>query len=487
MAKALSTDVSSQIQNQVRIPDRFEVLERLDGANLGTIVVPVGEILDEIDRVSSEMHVSGRGAFMILRGDSGAGKSTALNTLNLFRESIETIKLSSDMSIVDFFRSYSPPENLAMQVIVLDEREATISFSDSELESWLHAINSFIRRSAGSKCLVVWPCNTDGLMKRLIDLAQAIGGRSLLGSGEDAVLFHGPPKSAFSDIASKTLGSLNQGASVTDFGLTTNEVSEFARVSRTVGDFLGKIRSAIIQKQKMVSQLLPKEQPNLWVVVVAGNEPDGEVAGLTRGNSALVDIDRLMTSTEANIVQDLKKIPDKIGLLASVLNAKILHLPVLAATASVRAFADNELEEKLRNNQFSIARSSKDEAVKRLSDCELGAIFQRGTQRTLKRGKKLGSESRSSFEKVAEIAQNNDSMINRAIAEALRAANLIKSYEIESSLGGGYKIESDIVVECPLGKVRIEMMWRKRTGRADIANYTLKKLEAYGKAIGFLE
>jgi hypothetical protein len=30
------------------------------------------------------------------------------------------------------------------------------------------------------------------------------------------------------------------------------------------------------------------------------------------------------------------------------------------------------------------------------------------------------------------------------------------------------------------------MMWRKQTGRAEIANYTLTKLNNYGKAIGLL-
>jgi hypothetical protein len=34
--------------------------------------------------------------------------------------------------------------------------------------------------------------------------------------------------------------------------------------------------------------------------------------------------------------------------------------------------------------------------------------------------------------------------------------------------------------------VRLDMMWRARTGRADIANYVLDKINNYGRAIGLL-
>jgi hypothetical protein len=34
--------------------------------------------------------------------------------------------------------------------------------------------------------------------------------------------------------------------------------------------------------------------------------------------------------------------------------------------------------------------------------------------------------------------------------------------------------------------IRIEVMWRTKAGRAEIANYVLTKLGNYGKAIGVL-
>ncbi len=424
---------------------------------------------------------------MILRGDSGAGKTTFLHTLDLYRENVSTISISGGDDVPGFLRTHIPPRDLSMEVIVLEEREAALSFTEEELESWLHAVNGFIRSEKGKNTLVVWPCNSDKLKDRLVALSLTIGGKALLGRREDAIFFSGPGKSTYTEIASRTLAVLNQGAGLSDFGLTSGDIESLAKESDTVGDFLGDLRDEIIEKQKSVSGLLEKEHPNVWVVVVAGNEPDGEVAGLTRGNLSLVDMDRLMTSTEANIVQDLKKTPEKLGLLATVLNAKILHLPVLAATASVRAFSDEKLQEKLKKEDFALSPKKPDEAISRLQQCELGSIFQLGKQKTLVRGKKLGDKSITSFEKVASVAQQDDASVNRAIGNALLAAGLIDSFDIEVPLPGAYAVRSDMSVTGKFGKARIEMMWRTKTGRADIANYTLKKLEVYGKAIGFIK
>lgn len=110
-----------------------------------------------------------------------------------------------------------------------------------------------------------------------------------------------------------------------------------------------------------------------------------------------------------------------------------------------------------------------------------------GKQKTLARGKKLGDKSVTSFIKVANVAQQDDAAVNRAIGNALISAGLIESFDVEVPLSGTYSVRSDMIVTGQFGQARVEMMWRAKTGRADIANYTLKKLEVYGKAIGFIK
>src|SRR4051794_12008360 len=59
------------------IPDRFEGLQRrAETAELRSIVLPVEHSLGRIDSIYKDMLGAERGAFLVLRGSSGAGKST---------------------------------------------------------------------------------------------------------------------------------------------------------------------------------------------------------------------------------------------------------------------------------------------------------------------------------------------------------------------------------------------------------------------------
>jgi hypothetical protein len=45
---------------------------------------------------------------------------------------------------------------------------------------------------------------------------------------------------------------------------------------------------------------------------------------------------------------DLKQYPEKLGMLGSYFDARILHFPVLAALASVRTYADESLKATMK-------------------------------------------------------------------------------------------------------------------------------------------
>lgn len=466
------------------LPDRFENLARKARGDIGTIVIPIADALEMIDTVHARMRAAGRGAFLILKGASGAGKSTFLHTLHFFREDVETHSVSGSRDIKTYFET-APVRRNGLIVHVLEEREALRSYSDRELEDWLHSINGYIRSANGENALVVWPCNTDELRERIVYLAERIGAESLLGDSSMIPEFTGPHKEQYLEIAERTLAILNQGSGLSDLGLTDDDVKEYAEDSRTIGGFMTNLSSLITERSKAVQRLIEREKCRLWVLVIAGNNPEGEVNSLTRGQYAAIDTERLMTSTGANIVADLRNYPDKIGLLGSVLDAKIFHFPVLAALEIVRAFGSEDLKHRMKAKNLSV-RGNQESAIERLENTELGSIFRAGSQGTLSRGARLGSSSVEAFEKLVEIATDNDTLLNKALGEALVTAHFINSYKVEQDFGTGLTRRTDILAEVSAGRIRIEVMWRKRVGRADIANYTLTKLFNYGKAIGYL-
>lgn len=471
-------------QPQLFVPDRFDMLHRRAPDQLDSIVVPVEDGLERIRTLHRDMLAAGRGAFLLFRGDSGCGKSTFLNTLGLFLDGVDVLAIPREVSVEQSLRTTACTSS-GLRVIVVEGRDALRDITRSDLEASVHEINSFIRSERGERTLVVWSANADDLVSLLGETAQRVGADSLLGIGDPAYRFSGPPREQFVDIASRTIATLNQGASLADLGVSIERATQLAQNSATIGRFLGALREDLVRNQGAVETLLQKERCRLWIVIAAANDPEGDVAGLTRGTASGVDIERLMGATNANIVQELKRYPDKLGILGTVLDAKILHLPSVAALAVARDHADDRLVQSMKDRGLSVAGSG--DAVNRLLTCDVGRAFTSTTMGTRTRGPKAGSNTETAFEKLTEIAAYYDRLLNVAVGRALVAAGLASKATPERDLGVGLTRVTDLLCEThSLGIVRLEFMWRRKTGRADIANYVLQKLHNYGRAIEFL-
>lgn len=205
---------------------------------------------------------------------------------------------------------------------------------------------------------------------------------------------------------------------------------------------------------------------------------------MTRGGHAYADIDRLLTATAANIVQELRDFPDQLGILGTVLDAKILHLDRVTTLAVAREYGDERLHDLMREKGMSTTSDPK--AGERLASSELGLILSGGSLGTRKRGSKAGGGTEAAFRSLAQIARTNDAAVNRAIGNGLVALGLIDEFEAEKGLGTSLNLSSDLYCKKGNEPIRIEVMWRSTTSRAEIANYVLTKLGNYGRAIGLL-
>lgn len=467
----------------ISLPDRYDMLARKAVNQLTQIISPVDSALEHIDLLHSEMRASSRGTFLIIRGDSGTGKSTFIHTIGLFRDGVETITFSKDEDVGDSLRTLSPTEN-KLRIVVFEGREALTDVSNELLEKSIHAINSFVRTPAGELTIVAWPANRDDLAASLASLATEIGAEALIGLGDPVFRFQGPPKEQFIPIVNRTLALLNQGETLHDLGISDGRSVQLVDESTTIGVFLAKVRRDLLANQRQLTTLVKKEICRVWIVVLAGNEPEGDIDALTRGTMYSADIDRMLSVTNANIVADLKEFPEKLGLLGTYLDARVLHVPLLAALAAVRTYASDNLRNTMKNAGMSAAPEK--DARERLHDTNLLASFRDKPIGARKVGGKVGPNSVAAFEKLTNIASTNDVQLNRAIAECLKDMGVITGYELEKDFGVGMTRRTDIVATTTTSHIRLEMMWRRRTGRAEIANYVLGKLYNYGKAIGYL-
>lgn len=478
--------VPALAREDLHLPDRFEALRGADADALRAFVFPVDAALTAIESRFSEIATARRGGLSILHGTTGAGKSTFLNTVGLFCEGVVTERVPRSVDIAEMLDAIGGSGG-ERRILVLEGREALGRVSAQDIEETVHAVNVFVRSPEGAETLVVWPANTDELADHLADCGRRVGGDALFGVGNPVQRFDGPPQDQYAAIATKTIETLNHGASLAALGISEALSGELAGRARTVGEFMGLVREALINNGALVARLMRKERYRVWTLVIAGNEPEMDVAALTRGSHGLVDIDRLLTATNANVVTELKGMPERVGLLATNLDARLLHMDMLTALSIARAHGDDHLHRLMRVENMTTTPAGDEDALGRLRASELGVLLAADALGLRRRGARPGGGTKKAFESLARIASKDDGAINRAIGTALAEGGLISEFAPEVDLGTELVFESDLRVVRAEEPIRIEIMWRKSTSRAAIANYVLGKLQNYGRAIGYLD
>ena len=465
------------------LPDRFDVLRNRD--ELDVIVMPVESGLAMIDDQFSDIPGSGFGAMVILRGESGAGKTTFLDTIPMFRPAVDAVRIPYGESVIETLEGLH--EIGAPRLIIIEGREALGRVSESEIEEGLHAINAFLRQTpAGRESLVVWPTNSDSLSEKLSSIADSVGATALIGTDELVYRFSGPPKTEWRAIAEQTTAALNAGASLSAYGISAEQAERMLTDSPTLGHYLKRIRQLGRRNTRPASILEASERCRVWTVVISNTDSEGDVAALTRGGFSQVDIDRIFTATGANALVEMKKQPERYGLLGMVLDARIVHVDALTALAVARTFGDAKLKAAMTLRGMDTKLDSK--AVDRIRTSQLGLLLAGQPLGTRKRGPKEGSNTKSAMANLIDITKSNDSLCNKAFGEALKSAGIVARFEDEKKLnGGGATRWTDLYVEREGMNVHLEFMWRAEVGRADISNYVLSKLANYGRLTGYLD
>ena len=228
------------------IPSRYEALQNkgISDNDFKYFIYPVHEALKQIDEIYLDMEAAYQGAFLIMLGKSGSGKTTFLHTLPIFRVNIEITSIKNNENIATFLNNLKKTDK-AMRVIIVEGREAMTNTSDSELEGSIHAINQFIRSDNGLHTLVVWLCNKMDIKDNIVQLALKIGGESLINNSQNYLNFLGPKKEQFIEIAQKTINILNEGASLLNLGIKEDEALEMIDKSGTIGEYLSNLRIII--------------------------------------------------------------------------------------------------------------------------------------------------------------------------------------------------------------------------------------------------
>ena len=465
------------------LPDRYEGLAaHMNTNDIPKIIIPVTSAIERIKELYEEIMSSGRGAFLILKGQSGCGKTTFLRTLPIFMENIEVCTLDNSSPLETAFDNFQL-QRAGFRVIVIEGRESILDMKNAEVVTIIHKINTFIRSKDGMNSLIVWPCNNDDIVTQLVETSKVVGGTALLNSQETYFEFSGPPKNDYLRIVEQTIELLNHGKTLLDFGISNEAAKTFLPEIFTIGEYLKIINAKVRENKKFVQQLEVKEKCKLWVLVLALNEPSKDVEAITKGESLDADIQRMLVSTDANIVQDIKQHPEQIALASNYLDCKVIYITIVEALSIVRNYADEKLKGIMKDRNLA---TSLDSGIgMRVASTELVRMINQDTKLKGRKGT-IGSKSKEAFEKLLAISESNDTLLNKTFGEALKTNGFINAYATEQDFGKGLTRRTDLVCELGGENIRLEFMWRKKTSKAEISNYVLTKLYNYSRALGLI-
>lgn len=374
-------------REQLFVPDRFERLRPAGEKALRTIITPVEGALSRLDDRFDDMASAGRGSLLILRGETGVGKSTFLDTVGLFRAGVVTHRIPPDTDVAAELQALG--ESSHPRILVLEGREALGRVSAAAIEETLHLINAYVRTDEARDTLLVWPTNTEELTVWLVALGVRLGGEALFDVGGAIEEFTGPSQDDFPAIAERTVQALNDGASLAALGIADDRARELAKAP-TIGRYLAEIRKALNANRSNVRRLMLVERYRMWTLVIAGNNPENDVAALTRSSQSYVDVDRLVSATDSNAVKDLKKDPAVLGILGTSIDGRILHMDMVTVLAVARTYGDEQLHDLMRADGMSLTATSAITPAQRLETSELGRMLRDNSLGTRKVGQKPG-------------------------------------------------------------------------------------------------
>lgn len=469
--------------NKYFLPDRFEAIKDKT-KEIPCFILGVNKSIGKINELIDIINTSGRGTFLLVRGKSGSGKTTFLNTINQFsNEKFEILSVGEDVKIQDNLKTLKSTNHF--RIVIIEDRENIEDLSSIDVVSKLQSINKFIRSKKGLNTIVVWPFNEYGNLDDFIYTAQSIGGTSLIDEYENYHEFDGPSKKDYYEILINTFEYYNPKKTLEDFGITETVALKLIKESYSIGDLITNVNTTIRRNKKELKNYFSRiDKFSMWIIVIAKNDPYKDIGVITKGKHGKVDINRIFENTDSNISKKFSNNP-KFQLFANAIDCRILYLSSKSALEFICCNDDGKLA--VEKNKAEVNYTSfKVDALDRIKKETLYKYFHREkTSRT--NYKKMSDKNKAEFSKLLKIAESNDEVLNKQIASLLSEALNFPNYDTEVCFNDITNRRADVVFFEYDYSYRLEFMWRSYAGIAEISKYTLEKIYNYGEMVGYFK
>jgi DNA (cytosine-5)-methyltransferase 1 len=316
------------------LPDRWEILEheaKQRNIPLKPLITPVQEAIGEIERELRRIQETGIGRLYLISGITGSGKTTFLNSLNLFVDgvSVHSIKMytiDSRESIEETLQQLNRSET-KNSIVVLEGRETPGSFKSEEIDILLTTLNQDFRNGVGSKTLFVIPTTSPQVAQSVSERAYNIGG--MTSRNRQFYVFKGPDRSRFVSITNDTLRALNESRTLAEYGISDEMAKDIAESVESIRAFIQNCYEVIVDRKQVVlnhSSATKRKRVHLWMVFCSleNNSRNNYdiIRSLTFGEFQHVQVKRALIG-DSQEVRAWEKRQDAFALAAQYLDLRL--------------------------------------------------------------------------------------------------------------------------------------------------------------------
>lgn len=461
-------------------PQRWELLKAEADKRkvpIKPLITPVQQALAEVERERRQIVETGMGRLFIVSGVSGSGKSTFLNSLDLFIDGVSihtiTLRVIDSGEVVEDKLASLQREKSKLAVVVLEGKESPGALKSEEIDILLTTLNSDFRRDSGKKTLFVIPTTSQVVAQSISQRAADIGGMTT--RSRPFYVFAGPHRNDYEQITDRTLRALNDSRGLLDYGITTETAKGLIESSESIGQFMISSYEEIKRQQdalKATAFEVKRKNLHLWMVFCSYEEDNRRnydiIRSLTTSNYQYAQVGRMLVG-DSNDIKFWEGRQAAFALAAQYLDLRVMYLPMRTANSIVRAYGNKELLDKLKKVEFEDGEAIVKREMVRMTaqqSIEGTAIFaylrnSEFIERDIVQRNKPSEKQKLLFKEFMKIS--NDKDLNSLVAQVLRDSVKTPDYKVYTELSvadDSNRLITDIAVVTPTDIYCLEFKWR---------------------------
>lgn len=487
------------------INNQFKSSER--DAKMMEFVSPLTTTEEELVIISKSITTAGKLAFVL--GNPGIGKSTFLHTLT-WRTHLQ-IRTIHDIDANEFIQDdldllfteisrigkiESAKNDAGISAIVINYLEYIDEFPEESIKSFFRKLNGLLRNTP---VLILWPVVNDSDVQKMIGFSEHVSG-TLYQRDRKIVRITGPKTEDYVDIAKRTIKVLNDGAELSDLGLTHDDLvstfTEFMKlpsIEHNIRGYYERILSQWELNNNYIDTLrrdIPKPT-EVWFIFPF-KDAESVVNQFSRKGNRVEDAwtavsDKFSDYIDANKQRAGKWNPKRLNLaLHGAIKTRVMYLPTNLVISTALTYTDNQPLKDLINKHNPSDHWKKQAATNK--SLMLSPIYRQLIGEQYPSGKRKGGPVVEALNKAEPIYKDvvkwisgtggSDTSLNKAIAKALIECG-IENVVVEKEHPFIKSIYPDIQIDLGHKIVCLEFHYTNQDEPHVIADYCLKKLDIY--------